>query len=189
MLLGFWAFGNFGVDELICLRVWTNLHTTSNLLTMTPNDDVPHAEASRDPLPTPGLQGPYREVRLRRSNDLPPLADDVCAALTGAGYSPRDCFAVRLALEEAIVNGLRHGNGGDPSRCVLVRYRVTPEAVLAEVEDEGPGFDPDGVPDATLAENREKTSGRGLLLLRSLMSWVQFSERGNCVTLCKLPSA
>src|SRR5262249_45356542 len=151
-----------------CSRLWANHKSIRKLPPMNTNYDVPRAEASRDPLPTPGLEGPYREVSLRRSKDLPPLADDVFAALTGAGYSPGDCFAVRLALEEAIVNGLRHGNGGDPSKCVRVRYRVTPEAVLAEVEDEGPGFDPDGLPDPTLPENLEKASGRGLQLLRSL---------------------
>jgi serine/threonine-protein kinase RsbW len=156
---------------------------------MTTNYEVRRAEASRAPLPTPGIEGPYREVRLPRTEDLLPLVDDVLAALTGAGYSPRDRFAVRLALEEAVVNGLRHGNGGDPSKCVRVRYRVTPEAVMAEVEDEGPGFDPDRVPDPTLSENMGKTSGRGLLLMCSFMSWVQFSERGNRVTLCKLASA
>ena len=156
---------------------------------MTTNHEGRRASARRAPLPTPGLDGSYREVHLLRTEDLWPLVDDVLAALTGAGYSPRDLFAVRVALEEAVVNGLQHGNGGDPSKCVRVRYRITPEAVLAEVEDEGPGFDPDRVADPTLAENLEKTSGRGLLLMRFFMSWVQFSARGNRVTLCKLPSA
>jgi len=57
--------------------------------------------------------------------------------------------------------------------------------VLAEVEDEGPGFDPGGVADPTAAENRERTDGRGLLLMRHYMTWVRFSARGNRVTLYK----
>jgi serine/threonine-protein kinase RsbW len=92
---------------------------------------------------------------------------------------------VRLALEEAVVNGLRHGNQGDPSKCVRVLYRVAPEAVLAEVQDEGAGFDPARVPDPTLPENVDRPGGRGLVLMRHFMTWVEFSARGNRVTLCK----
>jgi serine/threonine-protein kinase RsbW len=57
------------------------------------------------------------------------------------------------------------------------------------VEDEGPGFNPDLVPDPTMPETRQKPSGRGLLLMRSLMTSVWFSDRGNRVTMCKFPSA
>jgi serine/threonine-protein kinase RsbW len=60
--------------------------------------------------------------------------------------------------------------------------------VLAEVEDEGPGFNPAVVPDPTLPENLEQTGGRGLLLMRHYMSWVHYSERGNHVTLGKCRS-
>jgi serine/threonine-protein kinase RsbW len=138
----------------------------------------------RPPLP-PGVPGPCRVVSLRRAEEMGPLLDDVSAALARLGYPPRDCLGVRLALEEAVVNGLRHGNGGDPTKRVRVRYDVGPAAVLAEVEDEGHGFDPSRVPDPTLPENWERTGGRGLLLMRHYMTWVQFSARGNRVTLFK----
>jgi serine/threonine-protein kinase RsbW len=135
-----------------------------------------------------GFEGPEREASLRRAEEVSPLIESVVAALAGLGYSPRDCMGVGLALEEAVVNGLRHGNGGDPSKHVRVRYRVTREAVLAEVEDEGPGFNPDLVPDPTLAENLERPCGRGLLL-RNYTTWVRFSARGNRVTMYKRRSA
>src|SRR5215471_1219363 len=79
----------------------------------------------------------YQEANLRRPEEVGPLLDDVTEALAGLGYSPEDQFGVRLALEEAIVNGLRHGNGGDPSKRVRVRYRVDAETLLIEVKDEG----------------------------------------------------
>jgi serine/threonine-protein kinase RsbW len=67
----------------------------------------------------------------------------------------------------------------------VVRYAVGPEEVLGEVEDEGPGFDPERVPDATAPENLEKSSGRGLLLMRRFTTWLRYHGRGNRVTLCK----
>jgi serine/threonine-protein kinase RsbW len=127
----------------------------------------------------------WRDVSLHRAEDAVPLLDEVAATLAALGYPARDCGGVRLALEEAIVNGLRHGNGGDPTKRVRVGYRAGPNTVLAVVEDEGRGFDPDRVPDPTLPENLERPGGRGLLLMRHYMTWVCFSGRGNRVTLAK----
>ncbi len=101
----------------------------------------------------------------------------------------RDCLAIWLALEEAILNGLQHGNLGDRTKRVRVRYRLGPDAVLAEVEDEGPGFDPTRVPDPTAPENLEKPSGRGLLLIRHYTTWHCYHGRGNRLTLCRHRSA
>jgi serine/threonine-protein kinase RsbW len=128
-------------------------------------------------------------VSLHRAAEVAPFLDELVAALADLGYSSRDCAGVRLALEEAVVNGLRHGNGGDPARRVRVRYHLRPDALRAEVEDEGPGFDPGRVPDPTLPENLARPGGRGLLLMRHYMTWVRFSRRGNRVTLCKYRSA
>jgi serine/threonine-protein kinase RsbW len=131
------------------------------------------------------FKGASREASLSRDDEVVPVLEDVMVVLAEHGYPIRDRAAVRLALEEAIVNGLRHGNQGDPTRCVRLRYQVTAHALVAEVEDEGSGFDPTGVPDPTLRDNLEKPGGRGLLLMRHFMTWVRYSDRGNRVTLCK----
>jgi serine/threonine-protein kinase RsbW len=60
--------------------------------------------------------------------------------------------------------------------------------MLAEVEGEGVGFNPDVVPDPALTENHHHTGGRGLFLMRHYMTRVYFSGRGNCVMLCKCRS-
>ena len=57
--------------------------------------------------------------------------------------------------------------------------------VWFEVRDEGMGFDPLKVPDPLAPENLERSSGRGLLLIRSYMTSIRFNKRGNCVRLCK----
>jgi serine/threonine-protein kinase RsbW len=135
------------------------------------------------------IEALYREVSLRRSEEVAPFVQGVIVQLTNLGYSSRDRMGLGLALEEAVVNGLRHGNGGDPSKQVRVRYRITRGSILIDVEDEGPGFDPNQVPDPTLPENLERSSGRGLLLMQSYTTWMRYSARGNHVTLFKSRSA
>jgi len=104
-------------------------------------------------------------------------------------YPAPDLFGARLALEEAVVNAIKHGHGYDPSKTVRVRLRVTAEDVLIDVEDEGPGFDPADVADPCEPENLERSCGRGLLLIRHYMTWVRYNSRGNRVILCKCRSS
>jgi serine/threonine-protein kinase RsbW len=120
--------------------------------------------------------------------EMSPLLETVAEAMTDLGYPPQDVFGMRLALEEALVNAIKHGHRLDPSKQVEVHYHVSPEQVLLDVEDQGEGFDPENVPDPTAAENLERPNGRGLLLIRAYTSWIRYSDRGNAVTLCKYPS-
>jgi serine/threonine-protein kinase RsbW len=127
----------------------------------------------------------WRRKALRTFAEMQDVLTAIVDEMEAAGYSEKDRFGVRLALDEAIANGIKHGNRHDPDKRVWVRYRVTPESVLAEVEDEGPGFKPEDVPDPLAPENLERSSGRGLFLMRSYMTWVRHNDRGNCITLCK----
>ena len=95
-------------------------------------------------------------------------------------------FAVRLALEEAVVNAIRHGNKSDPDKKIHISYLVENARLVINVEDEGEGFDLDSVPDPTAEENLEADHGRGILLMRVYMDEVVYSERGNRVTLIKV---
>lgn len=100
-------------------------------------------------------------------------------------YAQRDLFALKLALEEAISNAIRHGNKGNPHKHVRVKYRITAQRVDVMVEDEGGGFDPATLPDPTADKNLECTCGRGVLLMRAYMNNVVFNPAGNSVTLTK----
>jgi serine/threonine-protein kinase RsbW len=122
---------------------------------------------------------------VQRRAETDALCERVAGAMTAAGYGCRDVFAVRLALEEAVANAIKHGHQGDVRKKVRVSYCVDSERTLARVTDEGPGFDPEDVADPLEPENLERSSGRGLLLMRHYMTWVRFNERGNCVRLCK----
>lgn len=128
----------------------------------------------------------WTQAHLSSRAEATQVIEPVLAAMHDRDYSSKDILAVHISLEEAIVNALRHGNHDDPSKRVVVRYQVNPDCALAEVEDQGPGFDPHGVPDPLAQVNMERPSGRGLLLMRSLMTWVRFNARGNRVSFCRL---
>lgn len=107
-------------------------------------------------------------------------------ALHSCGYTEHDVFAIKLALEEALVNAIKHGNQMDPDKRVFVVYNVTPERFDIRITDEGAGFNPDDVPDPTAIENLERPCGRGLLLMRGFMTEVEYHGRGNVVTMAKV---
>src|SRR5438045_3926390 len=113
------------------------------------------------------LQNGHRSARLSTIQEMAAVIDAVVASMTELGYPAKDIFGVRLALEEAVANALKHGHQFDPTKTVKIRYSVNQDYVLAEVIDEGPGFDPECVPDPTAPENLERCSGRGLLLMNT----------------------
>jgi serine/threonine-protein kinase RsbW len=107
------------------------------------------------------------------------VADALLEELQAQGYSEVAVFAVRLAIEEALNNAIRHGNAMDPGKTAELVYEVTDEQVDIRISDEGPGFDFQDVPDPTLDENLDKPTGRGLMLIRAYMDTVEFNEKGN----------
>jgi serine/threonine-protein kinase RsbW len=101
------------------------------------------------------------------------------------GYSPETGFAIRLALEEAVVNAHKHGNGADRSKHITVSYDVKPTRIIVRVRDEGAGFDPRMVPDPTAPDRISLPNGRGLMLMRAYLDDVCYNEQGNEVQLVK----
>lgn len=103
-------------------------------------------------------------------------------------YSDDDLFAIHLAMEEAIVNAVKHGNKQDPAREVIIEYDLTPEKIDLWVTDQGRGFDSNHLADPRLGDNIYKTNGRGVLLIRSYMDSVKYNRAGNSVHMVKLNS-
>jgi serine/threonine-protein kinase RsbW len=134
--------------------------------------------------PEAGRDG-WRWAEVHTHAEGVPVSVELTAALKALGYAPTDVFSVRLALEEALANAIRHGHGGDPAKAVRVGYHADREQVEVEIEDEGDGFDPSAVAGPLVPECLERGSGRGLYLMRACMTWVRHNDRGNRVTLCK----
>ena len=113
------------------------------------------------------------------------VLDRILDQVKGHGYSDDAYFAIRLAMDEALTNAVRHGNCCDTSKKIVVEYSVTDEAFRATIEDEGCGFEAAGLPDPTEDENIERPCGRGVMLMKAYMSDVRYNPCGNRVTLTK----
>ena len=113
------------------------------------------------------------------------VLDEVLHQLEQSAWVQHDIFGVHLAMEEALVNAIKHGNGHDVSKRVRVVCKVSSDRVWIEIADEGPGFDPEAVADPTDLENLEVPCGRGIMLMRSFMSRVEYNATGNCVVMEK----
>jgi serine/threonine-protein kinase RsbW len=100
-------------------------------------------------------------------------------------YGADVTFAIKLALEEALTNAVKHGNDNDASKRLIVRYSINPKRIVIMVRDEGHGFAPNRVPDPTADENLERPSGRGIMLMQAYMTRVHFNKAGNEVWLLK----
>jgi serine/threonine-protein kinase RsbW len=121
--------------------------------------------------------------------EMNPVIQDILERMALAGFTDKEQFAVRLSLEEAIVNAVKHGNDNDPRKQVTVTSEVTPRECSLRIEDEGPGFNPERIPDPLAPENLEQPGGRGVFLMRHYMTRVSFNERGNVVMLVKVRGA
>ncbi|NOZ20593.1 MAG: SpoIIE family protein phosphatase [Planctomycetes bacterium] len=106
-------------------------------------------------------------------------------AMERRGFGERDLFAVKLAIEEAIINAMKHGNRMDRHKQVVVDFSLNDKGITLEVEDEGPGFKPDDVPDPTSDENLELPHGRGIVLMRAYMDEISYNGKGNRVIMAK----
>jgi serine/threonine-protein kinase RsbW len=107
------------------------------------------------------------------------VQDDIEQALLSQQYDEREVFSIKLALEEALINAIKHGNQMDRNKKVLIRYRIQSERFDVRIIDEGKGFNPEDVPDPMAVENLERPCGRGLLLIRHYMTEVVYHPPGN----------
>ena len=114
------------------------------------------------------------------------LLDDVLRRLEDLHWARREIFGVHLAVDEALVNAIIHGNALDENKHVRFLCRVSPQRIRVEITDEGPGFDPDSLPDPTTPNHLGCPGGRGVLLMRAFMSHVEFRNHGNHVVLEKV---
>ncbi len=143
-------------------------------------------DAAAGAQPDPSSGGWSREVDLPSERGASRLVmEELLEQLGHHGWEPTDIFGIHLAVEEAIVNAIVHGNKLDPAKTVRVSCAVTPQMARIEITDAGVGFDPAAVPDCTRDERLEVPSGRGVMLMRSFMTTIAYNARGNSVLLEK----
>jgi len=103
-----------------------------------------------------------------------------------AGFDADEALNIGLAVREAVINAMLHGNQQDPTLDVEVGLSLLADGLVATVRDRGNGFDPDQTPDPTVGNNLLRTSGRGLLLIRAFVDEVEFELPAGGGTLIKM---
>ena len=93
-----------------------------------------------------------------------------------AGVEEDARFGISMAVREAAVNAVVHGNLQDQAKHITASFENTGESLIFIVADEGGGVDPDTLPDPLLPENLLRGSGRGIFLIRSFMDEVHFRQ-------------
>src|ERR1700749_4138507 len=88
---------------------------------------------------------------------------------------------IMIAVTESVNNAIKHGNNCDKNKNVTLTAIYEENLVRFIVEDQGPGFDPNKLPDPTDPENLEKIGGRGIFLMEQLSDKVNFSNGGRTI--------
>ena len=104
-----------------------------------------------------------------------------------AGFDEDEVMKIAMAVREAAVNAVLHGNAYDPGKKVTLDFETTGGDLVITIRDQGKGLDPDKIPDPLAPENLLKTSGRGIFLIRSFMDEVHInpSKAGTEIKLVK----
>lgn len=132
-----------------------------------------------------GVRGGATLVTLRLPSDVGCIEEAVELVtrhcLAGHRTTQTIRFRLRVVLSEALSNAIVRGNSEDETKSVYVEAELVPDAIRVSVTDEGPGFDPETVPEPLTPEQLDEAGGRGLFLIRKLVDDVQFNEQGNSI--------
>ena len=116
---------------------------------------------------------------LRLSSTLASVGEVEAAAeklASEAGLDEDQSFHVTMAVREAAVNAVLHGNDYDPAKYIDVSMENTGTELVFVIADQGKGLDPATLPDPLAPENLLRGAGRGIFLIRSFMDEVHFRQ-------------
>lgn len=104
-----------------------------------------------------------------------------------AGFDEDERFRIAMAVREAAVNAVLHGNDYDPDKKISASFENNGQSIIITVADEGKGLDPDSLPDPLAPENLMRGTGRGIFLIRSFMDEVKIRQThpGTEITMVK----
>lgn len=106
-------------------------------------------------------------------NTLEQTAEDFAAR---AGFDQDTAPNIAMAVREAAVNAVLHGNAYDPEKQIIASFESNGDGITIRIADQGPGLDPDKLPDPLAPENILRGSGRGIFLIRAFMDEVHFRQ-------------
>jgi len=124
-------------------------------------------------IPRPGRLSFQLSSTMESVGEVEAAADKLAAE---AGLDEDERSHVTMAVREAAINAVLHGNEYDPARQIAVALENTGKALVFTIADQGDGFNPESVPDPLAPENLMRGTGRGIFLIRSLMDEVKFRQ-------------
>jgi serine/threonine-protein kinase RsbW len=93
-----------------------------------------------------------------------------------AGFDPDTVPNIVMAVREAAINAVMHGNSYNPTKRITASFETTSDALTVRISDQGPGLDPSSLPDPLAPQNLLRGSGRGIFLIRAFMDEVHFRQ-------------
>jgi serine/threonine-protein kinase RsbW len=126
----------------------------------------------------------YKKIRIESTiENLRIVENAIDEATNLIGISQDNYGKVLVSAMEAVNNAILHGNRSNPNKMVDIEISSINDQLHITVTDEGSGFRPETVPDPTTPENIEALNGRGIYLMSHLADQIQYSEKGNSVTM------
>jgi Anti-sigma regulatory factor (Ser/Thr protein kinase) len=126
----------------------------------------------------------YKKIRIEsKVGNLRIVENAIDEATTVIGISQDNYGKILVSAMEAVNNAILHGNRSNPEKIVDIEIDYKSNELQITVTDEGPGFRPETVPDPTTPENIEALNGRGIYLMSHLADKIQYSKKGNSVTM------
>ncbi len=126
------------------------------------------------------------------SEKLPSRLDNVTLFVTALlrkleslPLSEEELFDIKLCLDEALINAIKHGNKFNDHLPVEVKVTAGKEELVIEITDQGVGFDFTKIPNPTEKNNIHKNSGRGVFLIKKLMDRVEHFNCGRTIKMVK----
>ena len=139
-------------------------------------ESIAHRAEARD-VPVTGPSRGRQSFRLSSTMESVSEVEEAADHLaTEAGLDEDQRFHIGMAVREAAINAVLHGNEYDPARHIDVSLENTGKDLVFVIADQGQGFNPDKVPDPLASENLLRGTGRGIFLIRSLMDEVHFRQ-------------
>ena len=129
-------------------------------------------------------QKTWRDIPGKISN-VKLASKDILTLIEPLGFSEAELFDIRVCVEEALSNAIKHGSKGRSEFPVSYSVSIAENTVEIRVKCSGSEFDPGSVADPTTPQNMERGGGRGVFLMRKLMDDIVFEDGGETVTMIK----
>lgn len=123
------------------------------------------------------------DLRIKsKIENIYPVEREILECASELGFDSDACFCLRLAMDEALINAITHGNRNVEDKEVRIVAICHNDQIAITVQDEGDGFDQSTLVDPTQEPFLHKTSGRGVYLIQQFTHEILFNDKGNAIT-------